>query len=230
MSNVLVSGANRGLGLEMVRQYAEAGWRVFACCRDPGRAPDLELLSERTEGRVSIHQLDVADHGQIEGLAAALRGEAIDVLLNNAGTFGDRGGFGAVDYGRWAEAFRINSMGPLKMAEAFVEHVARSQRRVIANVSSLMGSCGDNESGGSYVYRSSKAALNMVTVSLARDLGRRGIVAVVLHPGWVRTDMGGPEAPLDVTTSVTGMRNVLDMLSPTDTGKFYNYDGEPLPW
>jgi NAD(P)-dependent dehydrogenase (short-subunit alcohol dehydrogenase family) len=172
----------------------------------------------------------VEDHAQIEGLARALGGEAIDVLLCNAGVYGDREGFGAVDYEAWARTLRVNVMAPMKLAEAFVEQVARSQRKLIVNVTSLMGSIADNGSGGSYAYRSSKAALNAVTKSLSIDLASRGISACVIHPGWVRTDMGGPGAPLGAEESVGSMRRVIERAHEGGSGKFFDYDGEELPW
>jgi NAD(P)-dependent dehydrogenase (short-subunit alcohol dehydrogenase family) len=230
MSSVLITGANRGLGLEFVKQYQADGWRVYACCRKPGNATDLAALVDGSSGRVSVHALDVADHGAIDALAKELEGEALDVLLNNAGAFGDRAGFGSSDYDTWTRMFQVNSLGPMKMAEAFVPHVERGERKVIASVTSKMGSIGDNTSGSYYIYRSTKAALNMITKSMALDLGGRGISAVVLHPGWVKTDMGGMSAPLDPPQSVSGMRKVLSGVSLETSGTFFNYDGTTIPW
>lgn len=230
MSSVLITGANRGLGLEFTKQYGADGWRVYACCRNPGDASELAALAEASSGRVSVHALDVADHSAVDALAKELGSESLDVLLNNAGAFGDRAGFGDSDYETWTRMFQVNSLGPMKMAEAFVSHLERGERKVIASVTSKMGSIGDNTSGSYYIYRSTKAALNMITKSIALDLRGRGISAVVLHPGWVKTDMGGAGAPLTPPESVSGMRKVLEGLSLETSGTFFNYDGATIPW
>lgn len=230
MPTVLITGANRGLGLEFVRQYAQDGWRVHACARDPKAATALADLAGASSGRVQVHALDVADFAQIERLGQALRDEAIDLLLNNAGVYPRDEDFGRLDYAGWERAFRVNTLAPIRMAEVFLEQVARSQRRLIVNITSLMGSIGDNGSGGSYAYRSSKAALNMATKSMSIDLRDRGITAIVMHPGWVKTDMGGPGAPTEAPESVSGMRKVIERLTPADSGKFYDHEGDELPW
>lgn len=232
MQTVLITGANRGIGLELVRQYAAAGWRVLACCRTPAQAVALNELAYRHPATLEVHALDVSDFARIEQLARQLADEAIDVLLNNAGVYpqADRRGFGHTDYEEWSRALRINTMAPLRMAECFVDQVARSERRIIATVSSMMGSVADNSSGGSYLYRSSKAAVNMVNRSLAHDLKERGITAVVLNPGWVKTDMGGPNAMIEVEESVAGLRRVLADIRLADSGRFLNYDGQEIPW
>lgn len=230
MPTLLITGANRGLGLEFVRQYAADGWRIHACCREPGQAAELNRLAAGSGGKVTVHALDVTNHAQIDALARALGQESIDLLLSNAGVYVDRKGLGALDYEGWARTFRINTMAPIKLAEAFTEQVARSERKLIVNVTSLMGSIGDNGSGGSYVYRSSKAALNAATRSLSIDLAPRGISACVIHPGWVKTDMGGSNAPLEAPESVRSMRSVIERAHQGGSGKFFDYDGEILPW
>lgn len=226
---VLVTGANRGLGLEFVKQYLADGWRVIACCRNPLSSSALIALTASAGGRLSVRELDVADFGQVERLSAILAGESIDVLINNAG-FYPEGEFGQVDYADWEVAFRINTMAPMKMAECFVEQVARSQQRKIVTLSSKMGSVADNGSGGSYIYRSSKTAVNMVMKSLSIDLAGRGIAVGVLHPGWVLTDMGGPNALIDATRSVSGLRQVIAGLTLENAGRFIAYDGKEIPW
>lgn len=228
--NVLITGANRGLGLEFTRQYAEAGWQVFACCRNPDKAVVLQQLATQRPDKVGLHALDVADFAQIEQLAKRLSASSVDLLLNNAGLYPAGEAFGSIDYEAWMEAFRVNTMAPLKMAEAFAGHVARSQQKKIVNITSKMGSIDDNTSGHHYLYRSSKTALNMVTKSLAIDLAPRGITTIVLHPGWVQTDMGGPNAWITVQESVAGMRQVIDRIKTSDSGKFYGYDGKEIPW
>ncbi len=231
MPRVLITGANRGLGLEFARQYADAGWRVDATCRDPDRAEALADIARTAGGRVAIHRLDVGDWDAIAALAADLGAVALDLLLNNAGVYGSqRKAFGDIDYESWLETLRINALAPMRMAQAFVEHVARSDERRMVFISSKMGSIAENTSGGSYIYRSSKAALNAVVKSLSIDLAGRGIVAVAFHPGWVRTDMGGPRAPLDPPESVAAMRGVIARLGAEDSGRFLNYDGAPIPW
>jgi NAD(P)-dependent dehydrogenase (short-subunit alcohol dehydrogenase family) len=231
MPSVLITGANRGLGLEFVRQYNAAGWRVFACCRKPETAADLRDIAAGSEGRTTIHPLDVAEHGHIAALAEELQNEPIDLLLNNAGVYGpNKMGFGHIDYTAWAEVFAVNVLGPTRMIECFIEHVARSDKKRIACVSSLMGSIARNTSGGHYLYRSTKAALNMVVKGLAFDLRERGVTVVAVHPGWVRTDMGGADADLAPADSVRGMVQVLDWLGAWDSGKFLSHDGSELPW
>ena len=228
MKTVLITGANRGIGLEFSRQYAMDGWRVLACSRNP--SPGLEKLSAQHPERVKMHALNVTDPEGIERLGQLLSEESIDLLINNAGIYPDSGGFGHTDYEKWMQAFKVNTMAPLKMAEVFVRQVASSERKTIATLTSKMGSLSDNDSGGEYLYRTSKAAANMVTKSLSIDLKPSGITAVALHPGWVKTDMGGPSALISVEKSVSGMRQVLARITSADSGKFIAYDGMEIPW
>jgi NAD(P)-dependent dehydrogenase (short-subunit alcohol dehydrogenase family) len=232
MKTTLITGANRGIGLELAKEYAADGWRVLACCRHPEQAEALHGLVARQPGQIHIERLDVTDLAQIENLAQTLAGESIDLLINNAGVYpdADSKGFGHTDYAEWIEAFRVNTMASLKMAESFVEQVARSGMKTMITISSKMGSIADNTSGGSYLYRSSKVAANMVIKSLALDLGQRGITAAVFNPGWVKTDMGGPNAVISVEQSVSGMRQVIGKLTLADSGKFLNYNGQEIPW
>ncbi len=226
MPTVLMTGANRGLGLEFARSYATDGWRVHACCRHPEKAKALKAV----EGDLVVHKLDITDGLRVAGLARELADDAIDVLLNNAGVYGPRSGFGETDFDDWLDVLKINSIAPLRMAERFVEHVARSERKLIVSISSGMGSIAMNDAGGHYPYRASKAALNMVVKGLSADLAARGIIAVALSPGWVQTDMGGSSAELTPEESVAGMRAVIDGLTPADSGRFLNYQGEDRPW
>jgi NAD(P)-dependent dehydrogenase (short-subunit alcohol dehydrogenase family) len=232
MKTLLITGANRGIGLEFCTQYAVAGWRVLACCRDPGRADALNKLVARYPDLIKLHALDVTDHAQIEQLAHTLADESIDLLINNAGVYpaADKLGFGQTDYAEWMAAFNINTMSPLKMVEAFVQQIARSKLKLIVTITSQMGSIDDNGSGGSYLYRSSKAAANMVVKSLAVDLKDKGITSVAFNPGWVKTDMGGPDAMIAVEQSVSDMRRVIAGLTLADTGKFIGNDGVVIPW
>lgn len=231
MPTVLVTGASRGLGLELVRQYAHLGWDVHACARAPEGAQGLQRLAAGSAGAVRVHRLDVTDFAAIDALARELEGLPIDVLVNNAGTMGPRGdAFGASDFTAWEPIFRLNAFAPLKMAEAFVGHVARSAEKKIVSISTIMASMTRNGMGGFYAYRASKAALNAIMVSLALDGRRRGIIAALLHPGWVRTDMGGARAEIEPATSVEGMRRVIAGLTREQSGRFLAYDGSELPW
>ncbi len=231
MPSVLITGANRGLGLEFARQYGAAGWRVLACCRKPETAADLRALAHASDGRTTVHPLDVAEAGHVAALADELKYQPIDLLLNNAGVYGpNKMIFGRLDYATWAEVFAVNVLGPTRMIERFIDHVAQSEQKKIVCLSSLMGSITRNTSGRHYLYRSTKAALNMVVRSLAIDLRDRGVTLVALHPGWVRTDMGGPDADLAPEESVRGMVRVIDGLGGWDSGKFLSYDGSEVPW
>jgi NAD(P)-dependent dehydrogenase (short-subunit alcohol dehydrogenase family) len=225
---VLITGANRGLGLEFTKQYAADGWNVLACCREPQQASALQSIANANKN-VQIFDLDVSDFAQIDALALQLKDEKIDVLINNAGVY-PSSSFGNVDYKAWEAGFRVNSMAPLKMAEAFVQHISRSQLKKIATLTSKMGSIDDNTSGESYSYRASKCAVNMVMKSLSIDLKPYGISVVTLHPGWVQTDMGGRNALISAHTSVTGLRNVIEKLSLSNTGEFIAYDGKQIAW
>jgi NAD(P)-dependent dehydrogenase (short-subunit alcohol dehydrogenase family) len=232
MPSALITGANRGLGLEFAKQYAADGWQVYAACRDPHAASDLRRLAEASSGgKVRILALDVTKPASVKAAAAELDGQAIDLLLNNAGVIGARGQtIGNIDYESWAKVLDANTMGPMRVAEAFVDHVARSERKLIVTLTSGMGSLADNSSGGSVAYRSSKAAVNMVMRSLAIDLAPRGMTCVVVNPGWVQTDMGGPNATLTPAESVSRLRRLIEGLGPAQTGKFFNHDGREYAW
>jgi NAD(P)-dependent dehydrogenase (short-subunit alcohol dehydrogenase family) len=228
--SILVTGSNRGIGLEIVRQYAEAGWRVYACCRSSASADELKKVQAAYE-QVSIHDLDVTDGKRIQSLAEELNGTAIDVLFNNAGVYGQSDAwFGNTDVDKWVDCFRVNTIAPLKLMEALVENVAASRHKLMATMSSKMGSMADNGSGGSYVYRSSKAAVNAVMKSASIDLRPRGIKVAILHPGWVLTDMGGPNAEIGVEECVTLLRRNLDIVTLANSGTFFEIDGTVIPW
>jgi NAD(P)-dependent dehydrogenase (short-subunit alcohol dehydrogenase family) len=228
MPSILITGANRGLGLEFSRQYAAEGWSVLATCRHPEAASALEDL--RRVGDIRVIELDVTDQASIRRAAKQIE-TPIDLLINSAGIGGPPDQrTGKVDYEAWGAVFDVNTMGPLRVTEAFVPHLERSRRKLIVTISSGMGSIGDNSSGGSIPYRSSKAAVNMVMRTAAIDLKPRGIIAVVINPGWVRTDMGGANAPLTAAQSVGAMRHLIASLGPAQTGKFFNYDGGEYPW
>jgi len=231
MPTVLITGANRGLGLEFCRQYAESGWNVIACCRQPQAAAALQELAARHPS-LRPEPLDVADFRRIDAIAAGLAGSAIDVLLCNAAIYGDEPGrgVGAIDYEHWSEALRVNAQAPVKLVEAFLPHLSRGERKLVVAVTSLMGSMADNRRGGSILYRSSKAALHAAMVSLSIDLKPQGIGVIIVHPGWVRTDMGGPQAPMEAAESIRGMRAVIEGFRPEQSGRFLNYRGQVQPW
>lgn len=226
--NLLITGANRGIGLEFVKQYAKDGWRVFACCREPESAHELQALA-KAHRNVQVIALDVAEFDQIDVLATALKNYKIDLLINNAGIY-PPSDFNHVHYEDWETAFKVNSIAPFKMVKAFTPHLSRGQLKKVATLSSKMGSLDDNTSGGSYIYRTSKTAVNMVMKSLALDLHAIGISVVILHPGWVQTDMGGSNALINTQTSVTGLRKVIANLSLHNTGRFIAYDGQEIAW
>ena len=231
MPSALITGANRGLGLEFARQYLAEGWQVYAACRDPESASELRRLADGSDHKLHIITLDVTESTSVKAAAAELEGRAIDVLINNAGVGGPRGkGIGNIDYESWSRVLEVNTLGPMRVAEAFVNNVAQSQRKLIVTITSGMGSIADNTSGGAFAYRSSKAAVNMVMRSLAIDLAPRGITCVVINPGWVRTDMGGPQAMLTTTDSVKRLRRLIETLGPAQSGRFFNYDGGEYAW
>ena len=215
MPSTLITGANRGLGLEFGRQYLADGWQVYAACRNPHSASELRRLAGASDDKLQILALYVTDPMSVQAAAAEINGQAIDLLLNNAGIGGPRGQtIGNIDYEAWAKVLDVNTMGPLRVSEAFVDQVARSERKLIVTLTSGMGSIADNTLGGSIAYRSSKAAVNMVMRSLAIDLAPLGITCVVINPGWLLTDMGGPHASLTTAESVTMLRRLIEGLWP----------------
>ena len=232
METTLITGANRGIGLEFSRQLAEDGWCVLACSRNLEKSDALNKLAAEYPERITLYALDVTDHGQIEKLSQTLANKPIDLLINNAGVFPDINdrSFGQTDYDSWAHAFLVNTMAPLKMAEEFIAQITQSSRKTIVTITSKMGSVADNGRGGSYIYRSSKSAVNMVIKSIAIDLESNDIISVLLHPGWVRTDMGGPSGLISVEQSVSGMLSVIREVTSADSGKFIAYDGQIVPW
>lgn len=231
MRNMLVTGANRGLGLEFARQYAIDGWKVYAACRDPDAARELVQLAAESGGAIRVLALEVTDAASVRAAAQSLAGDPIDLLVNNAGVGSPKKQrLGSLDYAAWAQVLDVNTLGPMRVVEAFLDNIANGSDRQIVTLTSAMGSIADNASGGSYAYRSSKAAVNIVMKSLSIDLAPRGISCVVVHPGWVRTAMGGPDGKLTPAESVTALRRLIAGLKPQDTGRFFNYDGKPYPW
>jgi NAD(P)-dependent dehydrogenase (short-subunit alcohol dehydrogenase family) len=230
MNSVLVTGCSRGLGLEWCSQYAEAGWRVFATCRQPQAADALQALAS-AHARVSVHRLDVNDPESVYALRADLQDEGLDVLVNNAGAYFEKyAPTAALRYDEWLQTLAVNTLGPVRVTEAFADLVARSRRRLVVTLSSHMGSIADIVTPGDTAYRSSKAALNAAMRGLAVALGTHSVGVLLLHPGWVRTRMGGPDAPLTPAESVAAMRARVDAFTMDMSGRFFRYDGSELPW
>ena len=220
MSAILITGAGRGLGLELARQYAQEGWRVIGTVRDG----DLKKI-----GAESL-KVEVTDFAEVKTLQAKLKGEPLDVLFCNAGIIGKRGmALGSFDYAEWEKVLRVNLLGAAAVIEALVDNVAASERKTIAVMSSRLGSISET-SGMTLPYSTSKAALNLLAKALAETLRPRGVIVAALSPGWVRTDMGGQGAPLTPEVSVRGLRKVLAGLRREDSGSFFSHDGSQIPW
>jgi len=231
MHHALITGANRGLGLEHARQLLERGWHVSAAVRDPNTATELAALPVG-DGKLDLHAYDAADPASAAALASAVAGP-VDLLFANAGMMApETRKFGSAAGAAMLEEFKVNSIAPLALVEAFADKVAASEMKVIALQSSRMGSIRDNDSGGGYGYRASKAALNAIGKSLSIDLKDRGVVVLTLHPGWVKTDMGGPNGNLTVQESVSGQLDLIARAygNPVMSGRFYHVSGQDLPW
>ena len=224
MTTIMITGASRGLGLEFARQFYSKECRVIATCRNPKNANELNAI-----GDIDIHSLDVTDDKSVANLADKLRGENIDILINNAGVIGQREGFGRLDYDIWAETMDTNVFGPMRVAEAFRDNVMNSEKKQMIFITSRMGSITEAVPNA-YVYRSSKAALNMAVKCLSAELAEQGLIAVLFHPGHVQTDMGGQAAPVTPHTSIEGMKNQIVALTRDDNGRFVSYDGHQIPW
>jgi NAD(P)-dependent dehydrogenase (short-subunit alcohol dehydrogenase family) len=231
MPNVLITGSNRGIGFEFAKQYLKKGWNVFACCRNPDNAKELQELANNHPNKLSIFKLDITNTDQITSLADKLKDKTIDVFINNAGYFGHKNtNLTTLDAEDWLRVFESNTIAPILLTRAFIKQIEASDLKLVVAISSTMGSIAKNADGGEYIYRSSKAALNMANKTLAIDLKDKGITVVSMHPGWVKTAMGGEQAPLMPEESVSSMIDVIDKLTPKDNGTFINYDGTILPW
>ncbi len=230
MPRVFITGANRGLGLEFVRQYAKDGWQIIACCRNPMQSDELNKIAKEYSNQIEAQALDVTDTQAISDLAMQLSDVQIDVLINNAGIKGaEPQDLDHMDFDSWQQVHKVNVMAPFAVSQAFHNNVARSEDGKIVIISSKMGSVGLNSASSMVIYRSSKSAVNMVMKCLANALQGKVTVAA-FHPGWVRTDMGGPAGDIDAATSVSGLRAVIHKLTSTDNGGFFNYDGTRLDW
>ncbi len=227
MDTILVTGANRGIGLELVRCFLAAGHRVIGGCREPSSADALAGLAEGNS--LTVCALDVTDADSVSRLASELNGQCIDVVVNNAGFMVRESSVDDVDYEAWATTFQVNSMAPLRVATAFKSQLQLSQRPRLVTVSSQMGSI-TRASAGCVSYRSSKAAVNMVMATLAQEWRDDGITVCSVHPGWVRTDMGGGEADLAPEKSAGDLARLIEGLDTSNTGQFFNHDGSAMPW
>lgn len=224
----LITGANRGIGLGLTEQLLSKGWEVIATARNPDGSREL-WETERDYGkRCQIEELDVTSDADLKRLAAKLKGRPIDLLINNAGVMPERDGFEKVSADAMLKGFTVNVLGPLKVTQALLPNLKAGTHPVVGTVTSKMGSIADNSSGGYYAYRVSKAAVNMVNKSFAVDFPE--IISVVLHPGWVKTAMGGDQAPTSVEESTQGMLQVLLGAKPEDSGKFFDFRGKEIPW
>lgn len=229
MPHALITGANRGIGLEHTRQLLDRGWTITAGVRNPDAATDLKAL-DPGDGRLRIEAYDTTDLNAAQVLKDKVSGP-LDILFANAGIMGPSDQqFGSAASEGFMDTLRTNALAPLALAEAFADQVAESQLKVIALQSSRMGSIADNDSGGRYAYRASKAALNAVGKSLSVDLKDKGINVLILHPGWVRTDMGGPNGNLTVTECVEGQLDLIARANPAMNGRFFHVSGQDLPW
>ena len=230
MATILITGTNRGIGLEFTKQYLARGDRVIATCRDIEAADALKQLRSDYD-KLEIRQLDVSSTESMLEFVQLLADTPIDIFINNAGVYGPRNAkFGEVDGQLWASVLQVNSIAPLMLSQMLMPNLRQGKDKKMVYLTSKMGSIDDNSGGGSYIYRSSKTALNSVVKSLAIDLAGEGFSAAVLHPGWVLTDMGGQNALIDTKTSVTGMLQVVDDLDPQSSGSFFNYDGSIIAW
>ena len=221
---VLITGANRGLGLEFARQFSAAGWKVIGTARRTDSASDLKALGVR------VMQLDVTDQKSVDRLARDLGDHPVDLLINNAGIFPMAATLPEIDFDNITRTLAVNTIGPMRVTRALLPNLRRGEEKKIVNITSNLGSIADNTDGSFYGYRESKAALNMFTRSLAAELRDEGFTCIVMNPGWVQTDMGGPNAPLQAPESISGMQAVIARLTPADSGTFWTYEGKQMPW
>jgi len=230
---VAITGASRGLGLEFTRLYLEAGHQVLALARHPEKSKGLKELAAKHAARLACIECDVAEDASVQKAAEAARkgAEALDLLINNAGTYGARKDrLSEVDFAEMRQIFEVNCVGALRVSRSFLPLLKKASGAKLVHITSLMGSMADNSSGGAYAYRVSKAALNMASVNLARELEGDGLISVVLHPGWVKTDMGGPNAPLGIEEAVGAMFQTIGRLGRADNGVFLDRNGKSQPW
>jgi NAD(P)-dependent dehydrogenase (short-subunit alcohol dehydrogenase family) len=230
MPTALVTGVNRGLGLEFIKQYSQAGWQVIGTCRDLGSAVEASGLAD-VASNIELYPLEMTSAEAIAGFAKTLKDRPIDHLVLNAGVMAEKAQvLGELEQEDFVHAMSVNTVSPALMIQAFRPQVAASEKKLIVGMSSILGSIAGNSDGGLYSYRASKAALNAVVKSAASDLAGEGITVIAMHPGWVQTDMGGEGATITTGVSISGMLKVFDGLSAEDSGRFLTYDGSELPW
>jgi len=230
MARVLITGTNRGLGLEFVEHYLENGDDVIATYRNEESSFDLIKMSNE-RSNLKLLQLDVSSNKSLNSFAGNLGDSPIDIFINNAGVYGPRNSsFGNVNEENWIPAIKVNAIAPLLLTQLIIKNIRAGTDKKLIYITSKMGSIDDNKGGGAYVYRSSKTALNAVVKSLSIDLKDENITVALIHPGWVKTDMGGPNALVSIDESIEGMMQVIDATDIRDTGRFLNYDGKELPW
>ena len=227
---IVVTGANRGIGLEFVRQLLARGDEVVATSRKPNDSAELRALERQYPGRLRLLPLEVTDEASVAAFAKELGPQGVDVLVNNAGVYGEREDFEHLDFAEMRRSYDVNALGPLRITRALLPQLRAGGAKKLAHVTSKMGSISDNTTGGSYGYRMSKVALNMASRTLAVDLRGDGITSIVINPGWVQTDMGGGGAPTPADESVKGMIEVIDRVTLRDSGEFYDYRGPTIPW
>jgi NAD(P)-dependent dehydrogenase (short-subunit alcohol dehydrogenase family) len=230
MATVVITGANRGIGLELARQYAAAGDRVFAFCRSPGAAEKLDEMAAASGGRLTVHAMNVGDGDSIARGAAEVGGAPVDILINNAGVVGGATQtLEAIDFDAWIDAFKVMTIGPFRVVQAFLKNLrAAPGARVMTVTSQLAASTWPF--GGFYAYSSAKAGVNKVIQTMALDLKGENIVVSMIHPGWVKTDMGGPQAEITAEESASGIRTVIAGLGAGDSGKWFKWNGDIHPW
>ena len=228
METFVVTGANRGIGLELVRQLLSDNKDVIATCRNPQSA--IELSELNANKKLTILQLEVTDANSVNEFYLQLSDRRIDVLINNAGEMGsEQQTLKQMDVDAWLQTFKINTIAPFQIATLLLTNLKKSDRPRIVSISSQMGSL-NRSSSGSYAYRSSKAALNKVMQVMAYDLKSEGIIVCPVHPGWVKTDMGGSMADITAAQSASGLIEFIDKLNPEQSGRFWKYNGEEHAW
>lgn len=230
MKTAVITGASRGIGLEFVTQYLNLGWKVIAGCRSPGSAQQLQSLQQTYGKKLVVVALELSSNESCQSFAAAIGDSPVSLLINNAGFYGPTSKLADISDEAWLEVFHINAIAPIKLVDLLLSNLTAAGVAKVVFLSSKMGSIDDNSSGGSYPYRSSKAALNAAMKCLAIELEEFNVWVASLHPGWVKTEMGGPNALIDTTASVSGMRRIIEHLDQQKSGSFIAFDGTLIPW
>ena len=237
MKTVLITGGNRGLGLEFVKQYSQLGYKIIVTCRNPNEAKELNTLKENSKTDIKIHTLDVTNHEEIDLLSKSLSNKPIDIIINNAGIIGpfpifehiEKQRFTTMDYTVWEKVLRTNLFGPVKISESFLENIKNGQEKKIIFISSTVGSINEGKESA-YAYATSKAALNKAISLMAENLKNENIHVLALCPGYVKTRMNAGGANLETDESIKGMIKQIDSLDESNTGTFIRYNGELITW